>query len=158
MLVTDRQAGKAVVGVPILVVAGLLLAGFASFRYLDYRAAQQPAKGPVLTPEARAYVRYLKLSEVTMKATDSYLKQTVIEVEGKITNTGDRRLNLVEINCVFRDAYAQLVLRRRMAIVSSGMGGLKPGETKSFRLPFDDLPKSWSQAVPELVIAQILFD
>ena len=36
-------------------------------------------------------------------------------------------------------------------------GGLKPGETKSFRLPFDDLPASWNQAMPQLVIAGVKF-
>ena len=37
------------------------------------------------------------------------------------------------------------------------VGGLKPGETKSFRLPFDDLPASWNQAMPQLVIAGVKF-
>jgi hypothetical protein len=34
---------------------------------------------------------------------------------------------------------------------------LMPGETKEFRLPFDTLPESWNQALPDLVIAQIVF-
>ena len=46
----------------------------------------------------------------------------------------------MEIYCVFYDPYGQLVLRKRVPIVSARMGGLKPGETKSFRLPFDELP------------------
>jgi hypothetical protein len=80
-----------------------------------------------------------------------------VEIEGKIANAGDRPLDTVEIYCVFRDPYGQLVLRRRLAIVSPRMGGLKPGETKSFRLPFDDLPASWNQAMPQLVIAGVKF-
>ena len=32
------------------------------------------------------------------------------------------------------------------------MGGLKPGEEKSFRLPFDTVPESWNQSMPGLVI------
>ena len=35
--------------------------------------------------------------------------------------------------------------------------GLKPGETKSFRLPFDDLPESWNQVMPQLRIAAVKF-
>jgi hypothetical protein len=38
------------------------------------------------------------------------------------------------------------------------MGGLKPGETKSFRLPFDNLPDSWNQGMPQLVIASVKFN
>jgi len=110
-----------------------------------------------LTSEAKAYVRNLQLSDVTMKATANYMKQTVVEIEGKITNAGDRPIQVVEIYCQFYDTYRQLVLRERLPIVSTKMGGLKPGETKSFRLPFDDIPESWNQQVPQLVIAAVKF-
>ena len=58
---------------------------------------------------------------------------------------------------MFYDSYAQVTLRERVPIVSARMGGLKPGETKSFRLPFDDLPESWNHQLPSLVIAGIQF-
>jgi hypothetical protein len=80
-----------------------------------------------------------------------------VEIEGKITNSGDRPIDLVEIYCQFYDTYNQLVLRQRMAIVNVKMGGIKPGETKSFRLPFDELPQSWNQAMPQLRIAAVKF-
>jgi hypothetical protein len=37
------------------------------------------------------------------------------------------------------------------------MGGLKPGESKPFRLPFDDIPESWNNEIPRLVIASVQF-
>lgn len=110
-----------------------------------------------LSPEAKAYVRSLKLSGVEMKAHESYLKQMVVEIDGSIGNEGDRPLETVELNCVFYDSYGQLVLRERVPIVSSRMGGLKPGETKRFRLPFDSIPESWNRQMPQLVIAGIRF-
>ena len=36
-----------------------------------------------------------------MEAHESYMKQSVVEITGNIQNTGDRVLELVEINCVF---------------------------------------------------------
>ena len=135
------------------VVVLLAAAGWGYMRYVDrHNNADIP-----LTAEARAYTRNLQLSDVEMKASENYFQQAVVEIEGKIANAGDRPLDTVEIYCVFRDPYGQLVLRRRLAIVSPRMGGLKPGETKSFRLPFDDLPASWNQAMPQLVIAGVKF-
>ena len=135
------------------VVALLAAGGWGYMRYLD-----RHANGDIpLTDEARAYTRNLQLSDVEMKASENYFQQAVVEIEGKIANAGDRPLDTVEIYCVFRDPYGQLVLRRRLAIVSPRTGGLKPGETKSFRLPFDDLPASWNQAMPQLVIAGVKF-
>jgi uncharacterized protein DUF3426 len=144
--------------IPVLPIAvGLvLLLGAAGFFFLE-RQSSVTTRPPVLTGDARAYVHNLKLSEVDMKAHESYLKQAVTEITGKIGNQGDRVLKLVEINCVFSDAYGQVVLRRRVSIVGRKSGGLAPGEVKSFRLAFDDIPQSWNQALPQLVIAQIVF-
>ena len=108
----------------------------------------------MLTPEARAYLKNLALSEVQMQANESYLKQEVVEINGKIGNKGDRVLKLVEINCVFHDPYGQVVLRERVAIAGRQMGDLRPGETKSFRFAFDSIPQSWNKQMPDLVIAR----
>ena len=141
---------------PLAIVIVLALgAGLAAFLYLS--AKRPPPAPPPLTAEARAYVRYLKLSDVQMKAHESYLKQSVVEITGNIENAGDRKMALVEITCVFYDAYGQVVLRERVPIVSQKIGGVAPGETKSFRLPFDNIPESWNQMMPQLVIARIDF-
>lgn len=150
------RSSRGAVPIPLLIVAVLLLLGGLLAWYLSRPAPPPPQ--PVLTPEARAYVKFLRLSDTEMKAHKSYLNQRVVEITGKITNTGDRALRLVEIYCVFYDAYGQVVLRQRLPIVSRRMGGLKPGETKPFRLPFDELPESWNQGPPQLVIAQIVFE
>ena len=139
----------------VLVLA--LPAGLAAFLYLERLANRPPPPPPPLTAEARAYVRYLKLSDVEMNAHESYLKQSVVEITGNIENAGDRKMALVEIICVFYDAYGQVVLRERVPILSTKTGGVAPGETKAFRLPFDNLPESWNRMMPQLVIARIDF-
>src|SRR5207245_569486 len=117
------------------------------FLYLEKASNQPPPPAAPLTGEARDYVRSknLKLANVEMKAHESYLKQSVIEITGTIENAGTRKVKSVEIYCVFYDSLGQVVLRKRVAIVSGGTGGAAPGETKPFRLPFDDIPESWNQ-------------
>ena len=141
---------------PLYAGAAALVVGSALFYYLNYTSPGAAALAP-LTVEAKAYTRNLRLSDVEMKATSAYFGLKVIEIEGKIGNAGDRLLREVEIYCVFHDPYGQLVLRKRLPIVSTRMGGLQPGETKSFRLPFDEIPESWNQAMPQLVIASVKF-
>jgi len=153
---TERRP---MLGLPVYIVAAVALIGVGVFYYLGRSSG--PAPELPLTPEARAYVQNLKLSDVGMKANESYFKQVVVEIEGKIANAGDRKLDTVEIYCVFYDFYGQLVLRKRVPIIVGARGGrtggLGPGETKSFRLPFDELPESWNHAMPQLVIAGIKF-
>jgi hypothetical protein len=144
-------------GLPQIVLIALVLAGGGVVAYWEYAPHKPPAEAP-LTPEARAYIGNLKLSDVGMKAAKNYFSQMVVEIAGNITNAGARNLDSVEIYCVFQDAYGQMALRQRVAIVSPKIGGLKPGETKSFRLPFDNLPEGWNQKMPQLVIASVKFN
>jgi hypothetical protein len=143
--------------VAVLVVALVVILGAGFFLYLDRASHRPPPLPPPLTAEAKAYVHNLQLMDVDMQKHESYMKQAVVEITGKIGNNGSRNLRVVEINCVFYDPYGQLVLRERVPIVSQKIGGLAPGEIKNFRLAFDNIPESWNQALPQLVIAQIVF-
>ncbi len=149
-----------------MIIIGVVLAlGLVAFFFLE-RAANKPVPPPPpLTGPAKEYARYLKFVSADgsvpespqMQAHESYLKQSVVEITGNLKNTGDRVLELVEITCVFYDPYGQVVLRERVPIVNQRMGKLAPGETKPFRLPFDNVPESWNQAMPQMVIARIEF-
>jgi len=154
--VENAAPSKPVIGIQVYIAAAIAIVGLGLFAYLQL-SPHKPAQELPLSPEGRAYIKNLQLSGVNMKATGSYANQTLVEIEGKIANTGDRGIDIVEIYCVFYDAYGQLVYRPRVAIVSAKMGGLKPGETKSFRLPFDEIPDSWNNALPQLVIAGVKF-
>ena len=138
-----------------IVIVAAVAVGLAGFWYLNRPVT--PKAPPPLTGDARAYVRNLALSGVGMQANESYLSQQVVEITGQLGNRGNRVLRTVEINCVFYDPYGQVVLRERVPIISAKMGGLAPGESKPFRLAFDDVPDSWNQAMPQLVIAGIDF-
>lgn len=155
------QAQKTPISIPPAVVAigVVLLLGLAGFLYLNYKAKQPPPELPPLTGDAREYVRagHLPISQVQMAAHESYLKQQVVEITGKIGNSGNRVIEQAEIYCVFYDSYGQVVLRERLPIVSRKMGNLAPGDTRDFRLPFDNIPESWNQALPQIVIARIEF-
>ena len=144
------------IGLQVYIAAGVALAGLALFAYLQL-SPSRPAPEIPLSPEGRAYIKKLQLSDVSMKATGNIASQTLVEIEGKIANTGDRAVDIVEIYCAFYDPSGQLVYKPRLAIVSAKMGGLKPGETKSFRLPFDEIPDSWNNVMPQLVVAGVKF-
>lgn len=132
----------------IVVLAGTLL-------YLS-----RPAKNgspPPVSGEAKAYVSKLSLSDVTMQATENFMKQRVVEIEGKIANGGDRALQGIDVYCLFYDVGGREIHRERVAILNRKGPPLRPGNTRFFRLPFDTLPEGWNQAMPRLVIAGINF-
>lgn len=157
-----KQAAIPPVAIVIAVVVAL---GLGGFYYLDHRSKQSPPPPPPLTGDAKAYLKYLQFvasdgqtpESPKMVAHESYMKQSVVEITGNIRNTGDRVVEVIEINCVFYDPYGQMVLRERVPVVARKMGKLAPGESKTFRLAFDNVPESWNQAMPTMVIARIDF-
>ncbi len=157
-MAVDRLAPpqRPAIGIPVYVAGAIALLGVGLFAYLELSPARPVPEIP-LSAEGKAYIKSLQLSGVTMKATGSYASQTLVEIQGTIANTGDRPVEVVEIYCVFRNPDGQLIYKPRLPIVSAKMGGLKPGETKSFRLPFDEIPDSWNQALPQLVVAGVKF-
>jgi hypothetical protein len=134
----------------VLVIAVALAAGLLWF----VNRPRPAAANEPLSADAKAYVRNLQLSQVTMQATESYVKQTVTEIEGQITNAGGRKVQHADIYCVFYNSYGEVILRERAPIIVTD---LKPGETRRFRLPFDDIPGGWNNQMPQLVIARIEF-
>ena len=135
------------------VVAVILICGII---YLS-RSSPKPAPQAPPTPEAKAYVHYLKLSNVNVKAAENLMNQRVVEIDGDVTNTGPRSLQSVEVYCQFYDIHGRELDRQRVPMVAAAGNPLKPGETRPFRLPFDTLPDGWNQAVPGMVIARIVF-
>jgi hypothetical protein len=153
----QTETSKLSIPVPLMVGGIIVILGLSGWGAYDYWQRKHPPAAPLLTAEAKQYVHNLQLSGVEMKAAESYMKQRVVEITGDITNNGARAVKVVEINCVFYDPYGQLVLRERVAIVGRRTGLLAPGDKKSFRLAFDNIPESWNQQLPALVIAQIVF-
>ena len=90
-MVADKTA-KEQKGIPVavLVVALVIILGAGFFLYLD-RASRQPPPPPApLSSEAKAYTRNLQLMDVDMQKHESYLKQAVVEITGKIGNNGNK--------------------------------------------------------------------
>ena len=138
------------------VLLGVVVAGGLASLVI-FAPKPKPPIPPVLTAEAKQYLSELALSDVNMQAADSTLKLSLLEITGKITNKGTRPIEQVQVTCIFHEPNLQVIKRERVAVVGSRTGPLEPGATKAFRLNFDDVPDTWNQTMPDLVIAQIIF-
>ncbi len=151
-----RKASGPAVPWPVLGIILLLAAAVAGF--LWWQSQQASGEGPALTEEAKQYLPSLDLSGVEMEASEDFLEQTLVTIQGKIVNNGDRTLSLVEVNCVFREINGIEIARERGTLVGSRTGPLQPGASQDFRLAFDAIPEDWNQTMPNLFISQIQFE
>jgi hypothetical protein len=140
-----------------LVVLGCAVAmAAAGLLYLN-RPVPQQGGDVQASPEAKAYASSLSLSDVELKATENFMRQQVVEIEGKITNNGSRSLKSVEVFCMFHAVNGREIYRERVPIVRPSSNPLEPKQSRTFRLPFDTLPDGWNQAMPGLAMARIVF-
>ena len=149
-MASNQRTQLYLIAVCVVVVSAL-------FIYLEFSKPAAPREIP-LTAEAKAYITKLALADVGIEAKLDYFGQKVVEISGSIGNQGDRGLGVVEVSVVFRDYAGKILSRQRSPIVSTRMGGLRPGQTKPFRLPFDAVPEGWNNQMPQLVIAGIVFE
>jgi hypothetical protein len=137
-------------------IGALLVLGVVG--WLTFGPKPAPPPEPVLTPEARQYLPSLALENVHMQAAESYANQRVIEILGDIGNHGNRVVKQALVTCLFYDWGGKMIARENAYIVGGGAGALAPGGKKAFRLAFDTIPDTWTQALPTLVIREITFE
>ena len=142
-------------GVAVFSLAAV--AGLAGAYHLHQNWMNRAPLLPQLTEEAKSYLPQLDLSGVEMGAEESFLEQTIVTIEGELTNQGPRTLRAVDIHCVFREPYGQEIGRELVRIIGRRGNELPPGETRPFRLAFDNVAPEWNQALPDLYIAQVVF-
>lgn len=142
------------IGVVIVaVVVGILV--------LIFRAEQ---KAP---PEPPAYAASLKFSDLKASAAQNFVGATVNYLDGTVTNTGDRTVIHAVVQVVFKDDMNQMAQREDVPLrvlrtgppydeaVDLNMSPLAPGQSKSFRLTFENISAQWNRAYPEMKVTDV---
>jgi hypothetical protein len=140
-----------------IVIVGIVVGVLA----LIFRAQQKkPAPPP-------AYAAFLKFSDLKTSAAQNFAGITVNYLDGTITNTGDKTVVHAMVQILFRDELGQMAQREELPIHILRTGGpydeavdlslspLAPGESKPFRLTFENISAQWNHAYPDLQITQV---
>ncbi|MGO9402523.1 MAG: hypothetical protein ACLPVW_03520 [Terriglobales bacterium] len=145
---------------PILI--GIVMVGIVvGMVALIFRAEQ---KKPAAPP---AYAANLKLSDLKTSAAQNFVGATVSYLDGSITNTGDKTVIHAVAQVTFKDDLGQTAQREELPIRVLRTGGpydeavdlnlspLAPGQSKPFRLTFENISGQWNHAYPDLQITEV---
>jgi hypothetical protein len=140
-----------------MVIVGVVIGVLA----LIFRSEQ--AK-PIVPP---AYAANLKFSDLKTSAAQNFVGATVSYLDGAITNSGDKTVIHAVVQVTFKDDMGQTAQREELPIHVIRSGGpydeavdfnlspLAPGQSKPFRLTFENISAQWNHAYPELQITQV---
>jgi hypothetical protein len=140
-----------------IVVAGLgLLALFGK----GHPAATSSAADAMLQPSA--YAPNLLLSDIHLSQAENFAGSQVTYVDGTITNRGQRTVTGITVAVAFANDAGEppqvetiplLLIRAHQPYVDTepvSAAPLAPGDTREFRLIFDDISPLWNQQAPEI--------
>jgi hypothetical protein len=151
----DSNFRSVLIGVVIVaVVLGILV--------LLFRSAPQK------TTEPSPYATNLKFSDLKASAAQNFAGATVSYLDGEVTNTGNQTVIHAIVQVTFRDDMGQVAQKEELPIHVLRTGGpydeavdlnlspLLPGQTKPFRLTFEDISAQWNHAYPDLQVTQVV--
>jgi len=153
---TERQESSLRPIVIGIVVVGIVVGILA----LLLRTEQ---KKPAAPPP---YAANLKFSDLKASAAQNFVGATVSYLDGSISNTGNQTVIHAVVQVTFKDELGQTAQREELPIHVLRTGGpydeavdltvspLAPGESKPFRLTFENISAQWNHAYPELQITQ----
>jgi Protein of unknown function (DUF2393) len=152
---------------PWIVAGGVVILVLALLMILGRRSGPAPGVGTTGMAAPAPYAASLPISGLEMSEATSFSGSKVTYIDGKIANTGNLTITGITVQVGFHNDLGQLALREAMSLnfirtrvpyvdtepVSAAP--LKPGNTQSFRLIFDNVPPDWNQQFPEIRVIAI---
>src|SRR5215470_898977 len=115
-----------------------------------------------------AYAANLRFSDLKASAAQNFVGSTVSYLDGTVTNTGDKTVTHAIVQITFKDDMGQTAQREELPLrvlrtggpydeaVDFSMSPLTPGQTKPFRLTFENISVQWNHAYPDMQVTQIV--
>ena len=107
------------------------------------------------TAQEEAYLQNIQITPGRVEAAKNFLNHTVTTVHGTLANNGRKTVLYVEISLTFSDIEGKPIEQKTAAPVSGNTLPLKPGETRPFKVSFDQVPAMWNQAVPRMAPVRV---
>lgn len=138
----------------VVVVVVVLLFGWVG----GHPSGPMPKKAKPLPFGAteQAYAGKIKFENLKMSRFANMFNQEVTYVDGDMVNEGDRSVAGIQVAVEFRDIENKVVLLRTMRPLDRRAAPLAPGERRSFRLAFEQIPDSWNMQYPGIQVTGLV--
>jgi hypothetical protein len=113
------------------------------------------------------YVAKLTTSELHMSVAENFAGGPITYIEGKITNTGDRKITGATIEVTFKNSLGETTQQELLPVMvllfklpyedyaPLDQVPLAPGQTKEFRLTLEHVTADWDRQVPQMKVVSV---
>jgi len=115
------------------------------------------------------YAAKLKLSDLHMSTAENFAGGSVTYIEGKITNTGDKKITGARVELVFKDSIGQIAQQEILPVTvvlpnspyvdygSLDLAPLGPGQARDFRLTLEHVSTNWDRQIPQAKVVGVSY-
>jgi hypothetical protein len=123
-------------------------------------------------PNARKtdpYLAQLKISELHISIAEDFAGNPVTYIEGKITNSGDKKVIGATIELVFKNVLGETTQQENLPVMvllfklpyldfgSLDQTPLAPGQTREFRLTLEHVTADWDRQMPQAKVVSVTY-
>jgi hypothetical protein len=117
--------------------------------------------GPVEKPlpfgaAEQAYAGNVKFENMKMSRFANFLNQEVTYLDVDIDNQGNRSIAALAVTVEFRNIENQVVKRQTLRPLGEQAAPIAPGERRSFRLAFEQIPDDWNMQYPNIKVTGLV--
>lgn len=151
---------------PLAIAAGVVVL-LAVAVILTLEHGRKPVSVTPVSAPLDPYAASLPISGLVMSESGNLAGGKVTNVDGHITNTGNRTISSITVQILFRDPAHEVtqnetrslkLIRTRDPYVDLqpvSADPLAPGAQRDFRLIFDGVSRDWDGAFPEIRILRV---
>ena len=152
---------------PWVIALGVVVVAIGVLVGLSHRQAPANPGGAGLAP-ADPYAMSLPITNLQMSQAGNMAGSQTTYVDGQITNRGQKTVTGITVQVAFhgfanpiakKETMPLALIRMRDPYVDTqpvSAAPILPGQTRDFRLIFDNIPQDWNQTYPEIRIIQVM--
>lgn len=152
--------------VPWIIAGAIVLVVLGAVVFLGRRSQPANPGGAGLAPPD-PYAASLPVTHLQMSQASSVAGSQSTYVDGQIANQGSKTVTAITVQVAFhgftnpiaqKDTLPLSLIRTRQPYVDTqpvSAAPLAPGQTREFRLIFENIPQDWNQNYPEIRIISV---
>jgi hypothetical protein len=147
---------------PVAFLAGIVIVGLlvgAALLYSRYSspADSEPEKPLPMGPAEQTYASQIHFLEPKMSRAANFLNQEVTYIFCTVENSGDRKIQQIEITLEFHDPFNQVVLRDKQRLFLPNAPPFLPHQQRDVQVPYEHISAEWNQVYPTIRVTGLLF-
>ena len=143
---------------PFLLIGALVVVLLlVVFGWLERPGPPGPAAKPLPFGAAeQAYAGKVKFENLKMSRFANFLNQEVTYLDLDIVNQGDRPIADLALTVEFRNIENHVVMRQTQRPLDEHAAPIAPGDRRSFRLAFEQIPDDWNMQDPNIQVTGLV--